>query len=465
MRFLRPFSSRHRQFEDPATISGGDGRLFAGGGHVAVLLSAEEKLQFNRDIRSILSDNCFLCHGPDKNRRQADLRLDIRDQAMDHQAIVPGKPDESEVVARIYSTDADMIMPPPESNKKLSDEQKALIKRWIAEGGEYQGHWAYEPPVKPATPEGVNAIDHLVGERLAQAGLQISPEADRRTLARRLYFDLTGPPAQAGGSRSLHRRRVAPSLRAAGGQVAGLAAVRRTDGDPLAGCGPLCRHDRIPLGQPAERVAVSRLGHQGVQREQAVRPVHDRTTGRRPAAGQHAGAEGRFVLQPLAAVDRGRRGAAEGLRSSHADGSRASCRDGVARPDAGLLPVPRSQVRSRHDAGLLFAGRLFRRHPGTDHRPPRRRPGGAQRRAAEGIGASASGGRRGAEAIGFASAARRGRSGSVGEGRRCGPGRRSLECLEAGEGRVGKGRETGGGRRGRHLDGPQSRRRDRYVPA
>ena len=155
---------------------------------------AEEKLQFNRDIRFILSDNCFLCHGPDKNRRQADLRLDIRSEAMGQQAIVPGKPEESEVVARIYSTDADVLMPPPESNKKLSDEQKATIKRWIAEGGEYQGHWAYEPPVKPATPAGANAIDHLVGQRLAKSGLQFSPEADRRTLARRLHFDLIGLP-------------------------------------------------------------------------------------------------------------------------------------------------------------------------------------------------------------------------------------------------------------------------------
>ena len=188
-RFHRVTGSSKIQRRYPAAMA-----VFSLAVAVAGLSSAEEKLQFNRDIRSILSDNCFLCHGPDKNRREADLRLDIRDQAMDHQAIVPGKPDESEVVARIYSTDADMIMPPPESNKKLSDEQKANIKRWIAEGGEYQGHWAYEPPVKPATPEGVKAIDHLVGERLAQAGLQISPEADRRTLARRLYFDLTGLP-------------------------------------------------------------------------------------------------------------------------------------------------------------------------------------------------------------------------------------------------------------------------------
>ncbi len=155
---------------------------------------AGEKLQFNRDIRSILSDNCFLCHGPDKNRREAELRLDVRSDAMEHGAIVPGKPDQSEVVARIYSTDADMLMPPPESNKKLSDEQKAILKRWIAEGGEYQGHWAYEPPVKPTTPTGVNAIDHLVGGRLAESGLQFSPEADRRTLIRRLYSDLIGLP-------------------------------------------------------------------------------------------------------------------------------------------------------------------------------------------------------------------------------------------------------------------------------
>ena len=161
---------------------------------VAAASAAEDKLQFNRDIRGILSDNCFLCHGPDKNRREADLRLDIRDQALEHRAIVPGQPDESEVVARIDSTDADLVMPPPATNKKLSDEQKATLKRWIAEGGEYQGHWAYEPPVKPAIPEGVHPIDQLVVERLAQSGLQLSPEADRRTLARRLYFDLLGLP-------------------------------------------------------------------------------------------------------------------------------------------------------------------------------------------------------------------------------------------------------------------------------
>ena len=134
------------------------------------------------------------CHGPDKNHRQADLRLDVREQALSAKAIVPGNPDGSELIARIFTGDPNSLMPPPDSNKKLTPEQKALIKRWVAEGAEYQGHWSYTPPVKPAVPAGVNAIDHLVGQRLAKAGLKPAPEADRRTLARRLYFDLTGLP-------------------------------------------------------------------------------------------------------------------------------------------------------------------------------------------------------------------------------------------------------------------------------
>ena len=165
-------------------------------GLFAVPLCGADRLQFNRDIRPILSDNCVLCHGPDGNRREADLRLDVRDVALEHLAIVPGKPDESELVARIDSSDPDMLMPPPDSHKQLTDQQKATLRRWIAEGAEYQGHWAYEPPAKPATPADGNAIDHLIGAQLANAGLEFAPEADRRTLARRLYFDLVGlPPA------------------------------------------------------------------------------------------------------------------------------------------------------------------------------------------------------------------------------------------------------------------------------
>ena len=144
------------------------------------------RVEFNRDVRPILSDNCFLCHGPDKNRRKADLRLDLRDEALKAEAFVPGKPDESELVARILSTDPDELMPPPKSNKKLDARQKEILKRWVQQGAEYQQHWSYEKPVKAQIPAGQNAVDVLVRRRLAEVGLKPSPEADRRTLIRRL---------------------------------------------------------------------------------------------------------------------------------------------------------------------------------------------------------------------------------------------------------------------------------------
>jgi len=151
-------------------------------------------VSFNRDIRPILSDNCFSCHGPDASHRQADLRLDLRNDALSAGAIMPGKPAESTLVSRVNATDADELMPPPESHKKLDAKQKELLARWIEEGAEYQQHWAYEKPVKAEVPAGSSGIDHLVRKRLAAIGLQFSPEADRRTLIRRLSFDLLGLP-------------------------------------------------------------------------------------------------------------------------------------------------------------------------------------------------------------------------------------------------------------------------------
>jgi hypothetical protein len=155
---------------------------------------AQDKVLFNRDIRPILSDTCFQCHGPDKKQRKAKLRLDDRAVALKMEAIVPGKPEASELVARIFATDADERMPPAASNKKLTADQKNLLKRWIAEGAEYQGHWAYEKPRRPAVPPGVNAIDYLVHKRLAGRGLKPSARADGRTLVRRLSYDLLGLP-------------------------------------------------------------------------------------------------------------------------------------------------------------------------------------------------------------------------------------------------------------------------------
>jgi mono/diheme cytochrome c family protein len=155
---------------------------------------ADDRVQFNRDVRPILADNCFQCHGPDASQRQADLRLDLREAAVDTGAIVPGKPAESEVVKRILSDDADERMPPAESKKHLTDRQKEILRQWIAQGAEYQRHWSYKPPVKSPIPAGESGVDVLVRKRLAEIGLKRSPEADRRTLIRRLSSDLVGLP-------------------------------------------------------------------------------------------------------------------------------------------------------------------------------------------------------------------------------------------------------------------------------
>lgn len=161
---------------------------------------ATVKLEYNRDIRPILAENCFACHGPDSAARKGGLRLDQRDAAIKKKAIVPGKVTESELVARLHSGDSEEVMPPPTSHKKLTDSQKKLLEQWIAQGAEYQSHWSLIPPVRPAIPSVKNAswvknpIDAFVLAELERQKLQPAPEADRRTLARRVSFDLTGLP-------------------------------------------------------------------------------------------------------------------------------------------------------------------------------------------------------------------------------------------------------------------------------
>jgi hypothetical protein len=155
------------------------------------------KIEFNRDVRPILSDNCFYCHGNDASHRKAKLRLDVREEALKKEAFVPGRPDDSELVKRILTGDEDDLMPPPDSHKKLTAQQKEILKRWVAQGAEYQQHWSYERPVKAAIPAGRNGVDVLVGKRLTEIGLKPSPEADRRTLIRRLHVDLLGLPPKS----------------------------------------------------------------------------------------------------------------------------------------------------------------------------------------------------------------------------------------------------------------------------
>ena len=175
------------------------------------VIAAEQVVDYSRDIRPILARNCFACHGPDQGTLEAGLRLDRRDDALlelesGERAIVSGSPDESELVARIISTDSSLVMPPKETGKTLSPHEIELLKRWIQQGAPYARHWSFEPIVAPVVPNvrpesfsnwPRNEIDHFVFDRLNKEGLEPSPEADPLTLVRRLSLDLTGlPPSE-----------------------------------------------------------------------------------------------------------------------------------------------------------------------------------------------------------------------------------------------------------------------------
>ena len=193
-----------------AGISGRLAWLWMVATSLSSLAWATEKVpDFNRDIRPILSHTCFACHGPDAQNRQAGLRLDVRESATSQLdsgavAIVPGSPDTSELIARIYDTDSDTRMPPPESNHVLAAAQKEMLGLWIAAGARYDPHWAYVAPKRHSPPPAqrgdwsFNWIDAFVIGRLEAEGLAPSPDADPLTLLRRITFDLTGlPPSPA----------------------------------------------------------------------------------------------------------------------------------------------------------------------------------------------------------------------------------------------------------------------------
>jgi len=190
--------------------------------------AAPRKIDFNRDIRPILSDNCYACHGPDEKARKAKLRLDVAESALAKHAVVPKDLKKSELWARVTTKETNDVMPPPESKKKpLSPAQLALLKQWIEEGANYQGHWSFVPPVKVAPPkvsnqysvfsvqsaagrtdtrlktdslttEHLQPIDRFIAAKLAERKLTPNPEASREVLIRRVTFDLTGlPPTPA----------------------------------------------------------------------------------------------------------------------------------------------------------------------------------------------------------------------------------------------------------------------------
>ncbi|MBT6959219.1 MAG: DUF1549 domain-containing protein, partial [Opitutae bacterium] len=167
-------------------------------------MSEADELKFNRDIRPILSQNCFQCHGPDSKSRKAGLRLDQFKAAIADQkgvrAIVPGKPESSELIARVFHSDPDEKMPPPEAKLTLSGTQKETLRQWITQGAEYEMHWAYIKPARPEVPKLKdkgwvhNNIDRFILRKLEEHRLKPMPKADRHALIRRLSIDLTGIP-------------------------------------------------------------------------------------------------------------------------------------------------------------------------------------------------------------------------------------------------------------------------------
>lgn len=177
---------------------------------LATVAAAADGIDFNRDIRPILAEHCFACHGPDASERKAKLRLDTREGALSHgesgeRAIVPGQSAKSEAIVRMLSTDRDEMMPPPKARTRPTPEQVALLQRWVDAGAEWGQHWAFvrpqrsePPPVREGAAPRPNAIEGFVRARLDREGLQPAPEADRHTLARRLSLDLLGLPPEAG---------------------------------------------------------------------------------------------------------------------------------------------------------------------------------------------------------------------------------------------------------------------------
>ena len=171
---------------------------------------ADESVDFNREVRPILSDRCYGCHGPDANKgRKAGLRLDESEGATKKLksgeiAVVPGDIEKSAMIPRIFSTDPEEIMPPPELHRPLSAKEKDILKRWVKQGAKYDPHWAFVSPVAHAAPAVADPswpkdpLDAFVAVQAAKAGLKLSPPADRATLLRRASFALTGLPPTNG---------------------------------------------------------------------------------------------------------------------------------------------------------------------------------------------------------------------------------------------------------------------------
>ncbi len=277
-------------------------RLFLGLGAAAWCYAAGPLVNFDRDVRPILSDNCFACHGPDEKRRVANLRLDTEEGLFadrgSYRIVTPGDAAKSRLLERIGAATPARRMPPPQAGTTLTPAQIATIRQWVEQGAKWERHWAFVPPVRPAMPAvknekwARNPIDRFVLARLEREGLAPSPEADRATLLRRLSFDLTGlPPTTAEVDAFLADK----SADAYEKQVDRLLALPQYGERMAMQWLDLARYadtHGYHIDSEREHVAVARLGDRRLQPQHAVRPVRHRATGRRPAPQRHGGTDG-----------------------------------------------------------------------------------------------------------------------------------------------------------------------------
>ena len=368
-------------------------------------------LSFNRDIRPILSNNCFACHGPDEKQRETKFHFDTREgMFLEDGVIVPGSAAKSLLVKKITEPNPEDRMPPPDSGHALTDKQIALLKRWIDEGAKWDSHWAFtapvrtEPPAAKAAGWARNPIDQFILARLEREGLRALARSRQGHAAPPRHLRPDRAAADAGGDRRLPRRPVARRLREARRRAARVAALRRAHGDAVARRGALRRHARLSHRQPARHVALARLGHQRLQPQPAVRSV------RRSSSWPAICCRTRRVEQKIASgfnrnhmINFEGGAIAEEYQVEYVDRSRRSDLVDVHGPDDGVRAVPYAQVRSDHAQGVLPVLRVLQlRARARPRRPHRQRravlplPSPAQQAQLDELNAAISVARRGA---------------------------------------------------------------------
>ena len=428
----------------------------------------ERVVDFAREVRPILSQNCFTCHGPDEAGRQRGLRLDVAEGPFADRGqfggpvIVRGDADESLLIHRVGADDARVRMPyrlglntpvmPGTDEDALSADEIETLRLWIDQGAEWASHWAFSPPERPAVPPVADAewprnpIDNFVLAGLEADGLGPADEADRVTLLRRASLDITGLPPLESDVARVPQRRLARRLRERRRPAARLDRLRRADGGRMAQRRPLRRLERLPDRRRAVDVALPRLGHRRVQQEHAVRPVHHRAAGGRPHARADPRPAHRHRLQPQPQPERRGRHHPRGVPRRERGRPGVDDGHGVDGADPGVRPLPRPQVRPRLAEGVLRGLRLLQQraragqgvqvrqlaaHDHGAHRRPVRRAGLARprdRRGARDVRRARGRGGRGAARVGGHPRRRRpGRLGAARQAARALPARRRLQ--------------------------------------